>query len=213
MSRPPAASQDVASAARQYDQFLDAVAGGRVAPAGGSVLGFAGAGGAALAEMAAAHTRDHHAASRADRSPLNEAIRVLRGQRQVLLSLAIADASVVDRLFGDGSLLNRERTLQRATAIPLSIAEACNGVLSAVAAVASDLAPTVRMDLVSAVTLLASAAQAALETARGNRDALGTGVVAETMATRMDGLEVMIAGALARIESALGVELLLPRRQ
>ena len=212
MKRPPAGSQDVATAARKYDAFLDAVAGGRVAPAGGSVIGFGAAGGAALAEMAVTHTLDHHTGDREDHPALSDAIRAFQGQRQVLLALAVADARVVDRLFGDGTLSNRERAFQRATAIPLSIAETCAAALSRAAAVASDLAPTVRMDLVSGATILESAALAALETARVNRDALESGVAAATMTARVDALEPTIAEARASLESALGVELPLPER-
>ena len=212
MAGPPAASRDVATAASEYDAFLDAVASGRVAPAGGSVIGFAAAGGAALAEMAVTHTLDHHVGAREDHPHLTDAIRAFQGQRQVLLALAAADARVIDRLFGDGALSNRERAFQQATAIPLSIAEACAAVLSRAAAVASDLAPTVRMDLVSGAAILGSAALAALETARVNRDALGAGVAAETMTARIEALEPTIAADLARLETALGLAVPQPTR-
>ncbi|MFW6384233.1 MAG: cyclodeaminase/cyclohydrolase family protein [Halodesulfurarchaeum sp.] len=190
-----------------YDDVLEAVASDRVAPASGTVVAVTAASGTALAEMAVTHSRDHHDPQGARSQRLADARSTLRGHRAVLLSLAVADAGVVDRLFGGGYSSTPERERRRATAVPLSTAEAAVDALTLVAELGSVIARTVRTDLRAGVGILGSAALVSADTARENLEAFGSDGVAQTCRSRLEAVETAIATTLARLEAALDFEI------
>lgn len=187
---------------RNLEPFLEAVASKRVAPAGGSVVGIVGAAGTALLEMAAIHTLEH----RPD-DDLEAARATLGHQRDTLQSLATADARVVEDLFGGEGTGIEPSLLDRATGIPLTMAEACANALDAAQAVADRVVESVRPDLVTGITFVVAAAQTATWTVRSNLVSIGDEAQVQDLADRVDELLETLADHVERLETTLAIEL------
>lgn len=180
--------------------FLDAVASNRVAPAGGSVIGFVGAGGTALVEMAAVHTLSH----RSDDTALGSARSELEDQRSTLQSLANADARAVDDLFG-GATSDEESLFVRATRVPLTMAEACVNVLDAAIEVAESVADSVATDLEVGLDFVIGAALSAVRTVRKNLSAIEDSSEVAELKVQVSDLLDTLAERVGRLESVLSV--------
>lgn len=153
------------------DEFLSGIASRRVTPAGGSASAVSGAIGASLCEMVCLHTVEK-AGDDAVSEELVEAGETLRTQRDELLTLADADAAVVDGLFGANGNQRDEQQLKRAIGIPLTIARACLTVVESAEVVADTGTRTALADAATGVMLARAALQASLFTARSNLDAV-----------------------------------------
>jgi formiminotetrahydrofolate cyclodeaminase len=157
---------------RTVGTFLTELAGEAVPPAGGTATAVVGAAGASLCGMVARHADGD---VRVDGAT---AQATLDARRARLLTLADADAAVVDALFaGDGG--PRER--KRAVGVPLAIAEACGDVLAVGTAVVEQCEGPVVADAVTGVFLAHGALRAALFTLRTNLSSVADeSFVAET---------------------------------
>lgn len=145
------------------EEFLEAVASDRVAPSGGASAALAGATAAALAEMVCIHTDDPDGST-----DLPAAQEELRTRRSELLDLRERDAAIVAELFEDADAPPTAEDVERATAVPLSTAEATVAVLERTADVvaAGDRNPVV--DAAVGVYLAHAALQGALFVVRSN---------------------------------------------
>jgi len=152
-------------------EFLAGIASSRVTPAGGSGTAIVGAVGASLCEMASIHTVEK-AGDESVPPELLGAGETLETQRERLLTLADADADVVDALFGSGDNQADERLVKRAIGIPLTIARACLTVIEAAEAVAETGTRTALPDAATGVMLARAALQASVFTVRTNLDAV-----------------------------------------
>jgi len=153
--------------AHSLDEFLDSVASENVAPAGGTATAVVGATGASLCEMVCIHTLGSE--EYADVTEEIAALRDdLRKQREHLLDLADADATVVDKLFSsvDGEI--KEFAIKRSIGVPLTIAVACRNVLELAVDVASAGTQNALPDAGTGTILTRAALQAAVFTVRSN---------------------------------------------
>ncbi|MDZ7850527.1 MAG: cyclodeaminase/cyclohydrolase family protein [Halodesulfurarchaeum sp.] len=188
----------------EIEQFLDAVASSRVAPAGGSAAALTGAFGAALAEMAAHHTLANHGETTAGN--LKIAKERLSQQRTVLLTLAGEDAQAIDALFADGAGEPDQATVSRATGIPLSIAEACVEILEKSLDIAERVDDNVRQDLHTALYLTVGAASAAIRTVEPNLDLLQDDDVRLELEKRAETTTERLSTAIDRMAERTDVE-------
>lgn len=186
----------------ELDQFLDAIASSRVAPAGGSAAALTGAIGAALAEMAARHTRERRGET--DAVDLTLAQERLAQQRTVLLTLASEDADAIGALFGEGAEDPDDAVVSRATGIPLSIADACVTVLEAALDIAESVDGAVRQDLHTALSLTVGAAWAAIRTVDPNLDLLEDAEVRVELEQRAETTTERLSKAVDRIAETTG---------
>ncbi len=152
-------------------EFLAGIASSRVTPAGGSGTAVAGAIGTSLCEMVCIHTVEK-AGDEFVPPELVEAGETLETQRERLLTLADADADVVDALFGSGKNRGNERLVKRAIGIPLTVARACLAIVESAEIVAETGTRTVLADAATGVVLTRAALQASVFTARSNLDAV-----------------------------------------
>lgn len=195
----------MAYSTHEVGQFLDAIASSRVAPAGGSAAALTGAFGAALAEMAAHHTRAKHGETAA--GSLRIAQERLFQQRTVLLTLADEDAEAIDALFADGAGEPDQAAVSRATGIPLSIAEACVEVLEEALDIAEQVDDNVRQDLDTALSLTVGAAWAAIRTVEPNLDLLEDDDVRLELEKRVDTTTERLSNTMDRMAETTGGEL------
>lgn len=162
---------------RSIEAFLDAVASAAVAPAGGTVVAVVGAAGAALCEMACVHTLRADEIPRSEH-PLGPVRSELERRREGLLTLADADARVVDAAFGsagddgvtDGKPADgrERRILKRTIGIPLTIAESCGTVIELGASVIDGATHGVVVDAWAGLSIARAALEAAAFTVRSN---------------------------------------------
>lgn len=155
--------------AHSLDEFLDSIASENVAPAGGTATAVVGATGTSLCEMVCIHTIGNE--EYADVTEEVVALRDdLRKQREHLLDLADADATVVDELFSsvDGEIA--EFAIKRSIGVPLTIAVACRNVLELAVDVASAGTQNALPDAGTGAILTRTALQAAVFTVRSNVD-------------------------------------------
>jgi len=149
------------------DEFLDNIASETVAPAGGTAAAVVGATGASLCEMVCIHTvqSDEDAGATEEMAALGDD---LHRQREHLLDLADADATVVDELFttADGEI--DQFTVKRSIGIPLTVAVACKTVLELAVEVTATGVETALPDAGTGATLVRSALQSAVFTAQTN---------------------------------------------
>jgi formiminotetrahydrofolate cyclodeaminase len=170
------------------DEFLSGIASRRVTPAGGSASAVSGAIGASLCEMVCLDTVEK-AGDDAVPQELVEAGETLRTQRDGLLTLADADAEVVDALFGSGDGQGDERLLKRAIGVPLTIARACLTVVESAEVVADIGTKTALADAATGVMLARAALQASLFTARSNLDTVPDQSFVDGIERRTTGIE------------------------
>ncbi|PSP60091.1 formimidoyltetrahydrofolate cyclodeaminase [Halobacteriales archaeon QH_7_66_37] len=170
------------------EKFLSGIASRRVTPAGGSASAVSGAIGASLCEMVCLHTVEK-AGDDAVSQELVEAGETLRTQRDGLLTLADADAAVVDGLFGANGDQRDEQQLKRAIGIPLTIARACLTVVESAEVVANISTRTALADAATGVMLARAALQASLFTARSNLDAVPDQSFVDGIGRRTTGIE------------------------
>ena len=122
----------MSTAEQSVRAFLDAVASEKLTPSGGAVAAVSGASGTALCEMVCVHT------VRADEyddgeTELAEISAALNTHREQLLKLADEDMGAVEQMQStfeeSSSSAERQPALQRATELPLEVAERCLDVL------------------------------------------------------------------------------------
>ena len=181
-------------------EFLDAIASGQVAPAGGTAAAVTGATGAALCEMVCVHTIAATGDSgEADGLP---ALRSgLERQRQKLLALGAQDAGLVDDLFGDDEEPSR-RLQRRAAGIPLAVSEAAASVLIDAETAYRRGRSGVAADAKTGAYLADAAVRASLETVRINMAALADQSFAATLEDRTTAVERSAAAVRGRLFGA-----------
>lgn len=173
-------------------EFLEGLAG-ETTPAGGSAAAVAGATGAALCEMVCTGSLADGDGPTTDRA-LTGAREELRDRRAELLALADDDAAAVEALFlGDDPT---EADRERALAVPVSVAEACQAVLEAATVAADRAGGELAVDAATGAVLARAGLRAAGVTARANLDRVADADVA-------DGAEERLAAAEADGEEAL----------
>lgn len=151
------------------EEFLLRIASENVSPAGGTATAVVGAIGASLCEMVCIHTVEND--EYADVSTEMTAVRdELRRQRAQLLTLADADANVVDELFSTVDDGTSQSTVKRSIGIPLTVAEACENVLDLAVAVSETGTRNALADAGTGVILVRAAVRASVFTVRSNLD-------------------------------------------
>ncbi|MBS3760149.1 cyclodeaminase/cyclohydrolase family protein [Halodesulfurarchaeum sp.] len=153
---------------QEIGAFFDRVASNRVAPASGSVVALAGAGGAALVEKAAIHTLENRLGADSEKEMIRDVRQSVRNHRSILLSLAASDAEAVDALFAGASDETDQTVLERATGIPLSIADSCSSILEDSLGIITAVDGAVAPDLYSGLWIVYSATLAAVRTVETN---------------------------------------------
>ncbi|QAU13998.1 formimidoyltetrahydrofolate cyclodeaminase [Halorubrum sp. BOL3-1] len=146
-------------------EFLSEVASATVSPASGTVVGVVAGMGTALCEMVCVHLRN--AAVRTD-ADLAELQRTLKSERERLLTLAEADAAVVEELFGTGDGGDDPSVRKRSVGIPLALAESCLTVLEAASVVTGAADRPVVVDAGIGASFVDVALRSALFTVRTN---------------------------------------------
>jgi formiminotetrahydrofolate cyclodeaminase len=186
------------------DGFLDSIAAETVAPAGGTATAVVGAIGTSLCEMVCIHTVEHDeyadvADAVADRR------EELARQRDHLLDLADADATVVDELFSAGGGALSESDVKRAIGVPLTIADACGTVLDASVAVTATGNRNALADAATGVLLVRAALRAAVFTVRRNLETVSDQSYRDDVTQRLASIQVRAddasAEALRQIEA------------
>ncbi|OYR44901.1 cyclodeaminase/cyclohydrolase family protein [Halorubrum sp. Ea8] len=145
--------------------LLSDVASASVSPASGTVGGVVGAMGTALCEMVCIHLREAEVNTDAD---LAELRRTLESDRERLLTLAEADAAVVEAVFGADGVEEDPTMDERATEVPLALAETCLAVLETATVVTGVADRPVVVDAGIGASFVDAALRSALFTARIN---------------------------------------------
>ncbi|MFB6184337.1 MAG: cyclodeaminase/cyclohydrolase family protein [Haloarculaceae archaeon] len=180
---------------QSIDDFLDAVAGRRVTPAGGSATAVVGATGASLCEMVCTHTIEYDDHEETDLSEVREELHTLRTR---LLDLADRDAEAVDALLAasDDDLPAAEK---RATGVPLTIAEACLTVLEDAVVVTARGTPNAVPDAGTGAYLARGALDASLFTVRYNTSDIDDPSFVADMEERTDAVETAATDAFEQV--------------
>ncbi|MFW6384727.1 MAG: cyclodeaminase/cyclohydrolase family protein [Halodesulfurarchaeum sp.] len=142
------------------ESFLDDIASETVSPAGGTGAAVTGAIGAALCEMAVIHTTN--AESEAVPEPLEKVRDAIGGSRRRLLDLAEKDARAIEELYANPEDGSRQRSVRRATTIPLAVAETCLNVLEETSNASEHFKPVVAQDGYVGAMITHAALQSAL---------------------------------------------------
>ncbi len=145
--------------------LLSDVASASVSPASGTVGGVVGAMGTALCEMVCIHLQEADVNADAD---LAELRRTLESDRERLLTLAEADAAVVEAVFGTDGIDDDPTMGERATEVPLALAETCLAVLETATVVTGAADRPVVVDAGIGASFVDAALRSALFTARIN---------------------------------------------
>lgn len=188
---------------RTIDSFLSGVAASAVAPSAGAVAAVTGSMGAALCEMVAIHTSEPTAS-------LTDARHALAADREQLLELADADAAAVDTVqtaFEAGSETDHpQAALQRATAVPLRIAEACATVVEHAVAVAEEGTRNAVVDVAVGARIARTALASAATIVRENLDLIDDESFVTDARRRLDDAEEAADTALTAVAAGTGVE-------
>lgn len=168
------------------DGFLSAIASENVTPAGGTATAVVGAVGASLCEMVCIHTVEAATGS----TELTRMREDLQRQRDHLLDLAEADASVVDDLFGGAGGDPDESGVKRSIGVPLTIAESCLTVLELGIEVTATGNRTAVADAATGVVLTHAALRAALFTVRSNLSRSADPSFVAEIERRVDEIEI-----------------------
>jgi len=150
---------------RPLADLLSDIASASVSPASGTAGGVVGAIGTALCEMVCIHLQEADVSTDADLSGLR---RDLEDGRNRLLTLAEADAAVVEALFGTAGNGDEPSVRKRSVGVPLALAEACLDVLETAAVVTGAADRPVVVDAGIGAYFVDSALRAALFTVRSN---------------------------------------------
>lgn len=177
-----------------FDEFLDSIASETVAPAGGTAVAFVGAIGASLCEMVCVHTlgNEEYADVAGEMAVLRDD---LHRQREHLLDLAEADATVVDELFSTGDGEIEEFAIKRSIGVPLTVAIACENVIELSVDVAATGTQNALPDAGTGVILTRAAFQAAVFTARSNVDWVSDQSFVDEIEARTTSLETRVDDA------------------
>lgn len=192
----------MAFADQSIGAFLAAVASEDLTPSGGAVAAIAGAAGAALCEMACRHTSGNDGDAN-ENAELAGLARDLEADRRRLLELADADAAAVEAVFHGTNETKADDPAERATEVPLEIAEASLEVLGCAETVAANSNPRAVPDAATGAFLAHAAVQATTSTVRVNLAALDDEAFVTTTRERTDDVERAAAAALERVEAAL----------
>jgi len=150
-------------------EFLACIASENVTPAGGTAGAVVGAIGTALCEMVCIHAveTDEDASVASDVAPIRDE---LRRQREHLLDLAEADATVVDEVFSATADEPDQWDLKWSIGVPLTIAVACETVLGLAAETAAKGNRNALADAGTGAFLVRAALRASVFTVRSNLD-------------------------------------------
>lgn len=146
-------------------ELLSDIASATVSPASGTAGGVVGAIGTALCEMVCIHLQEADVSTDADLAELH---RTLETGRDRLLTLAEADAAVVEELFGTDGNGDDPSICKRSVGVPLALAEACLAVLETATVVTGVADRPVVIDAGIGAYFVDSALRSALFTARSN---------------------------------------------
>ncbi len=160
--------------------FLDALAVDSVAPGGGSAAAHVGAVAAALVAMAAGTARRH-----GDSEALVKMHQEAEALRAQLTYLTDEDG----RAFAKFVATKSPQDLERATEIPIEIAEACARVEALTARVMKHAPGPVKVDLKGAEPFAAAARNQAIETVQANLGPIQAGEFKENAVRRLKALE------------------------
>jgi formiminotetrahydrofolate cyclodeaminase len=171
------------------DAFLDGIAAETVAPAGGTATAVVGAIGTSLCEMVCIHTIEHD-----EYADVAETVSDLREelarQRDHLLNLADADATVVDELFSAGGGALSGSDVKRSIGVPLTIAVACGTVLDASVEITATGNRNALADAATGVILVRAALRAAVFTVRRNLETVSDQSYRDEVTQRLASIQV-----------------------
>jgi len=184
---------------RRLDGLLSEVASASVTPAGGTAGAVVGAIGTACCEMVCIHLETADAAVDADLAARREE---LVAQRARMLTLAEADAEVVDELFATAGA--DRSTVKRSVGVPLSLAETCVEALETAAAVTGSADRPVVADAATGSYFLHAALRSALFTARNNLEYVDEASFVEDAERRTADLEASADRALKGVLANVG---------
>lgn len=183
---------------QSINEFLTHIASERVSPAGGSTAAVVGAMGAALGEMACIHTRTSEA-DRGIEADVSELRDEFSNRQARLLDLAAKDADVVDEVYTGSRQGVSEQELKRLLGVPLSIAEACLGVVEQSAGLTDAIGQDVAPDGWIGIWLAHSALKASIFIVRGNLDLVSDSTFVEQMERRCMVMEEEADDAFANL--------------
>lgn len=180
------------------DEFLARIASEHVSPAGGTAAAVVGAIGTSLCEMVCIHTveNDEYADVAADMADLRDE---LRRQREHLLDLALADATVVEELFSRTADEMEQSDVKRSIGIPLTIAVACGTVLELAVEVTAKGNRNALADAGTGVFVVHAALQAAIFTVRTNTESLSDQSFVDDVTQRAAEIEVQADNAREQV--------------
>ena len=151
--------------AQPLADLLSEIASASVSPASGTAGGVVGAVGTALCEMVCIHLRRAGVSTDADLAGLRQE---LEADRARLLTLAEADAAVVEELFGAAGNGDEPSVRKRSVGVPLALAETCLDVLETATVVTGAADRPVVVDAGIGAYFVDAALRTALFTVRTN---------------------------------------------
>jgi len=178
------------------DGFLEDIASERVTPAGGTATAVVGAVGAALCEMVCLHADGDGAEGAA---ALAEAREDLRSQRSHLLTLAEADADLLDELFPGSDGPPEQSLRKRSIGIPLTTAKSCLTVVELAAVVTANARGEAVADGAMGAMHAHAALGASVFTVRYNLAEISDPKFADSVAARANELESAGGDAVQRV--------------
>lgn len=171
------------------EEYLARTASEHVSPAGGTAAAVVGAVGTSLCEMVCTHTLENDEDANVE-DAFAKLRDELRRQREHLLNLAEADATVVDELFSATASETTQSDVKRSIGVPVTIAVACDTVLDLAVEVTAMGNRNALADAGTGVFLVRAALRAALFTVRINTDALSDQSFRDEVEQRAAELEV-----------------------
>lgn len=180
------------------NEFLTHIASEHITPAGGSTAAVVGAMGAALGEMACIHTLTSEA-DRGIEADVSELRAEFSNRQARLLDLAAKDADVVDEVYTGSSQSVSEQESRRLLGVPLSIAEACLGIVEQSAGLTDTIGQDVAPDGWIGIWLAHSALKASIFIVRSNLDLVSDSTFAEQMERRCTEMEEAADDAFANL--------------
>ena len=190
-------------------EFVANVASDDVPPGGGAAVAVSGATGAALCEMACNLTLDADGFEDVERE-VRRARDDVASRRERLLALADEDSAAIGQLFDaygtpeeEGRAEAIQRATERATEVPIEVAESCLEVLERLRMVTVEGKESALADAGLGAYLAHAALQASVFTVRSNLGSIDDRAFAGEMAGRADEIERAGRDAFEGIEANL----------
>jgi formiminotetrahydrofolate cyclodeaminase len=162
-------------------------------PAGVDAAAVGAAMGAALMAKACRLTLSHQPLTRFERDMVEATLGLVQAQQTELLRLASTDEGAYRAVFHTRGLPagapERDQAWQRATTVPIEVAERCRALLDRWSDLSRACWPTVHVDLEIGGWLLEAGVRAGIQAAKSNLKVWGDGPAAQQLQTRIRALQ------------------------